>query len=314
MKIVIVTTPNVELKETGFGTLKACESIQEVLQKTHTEVELAICKNKKDLLDIVNRKPDLVILAVKYIQLEKNEKIWLSEFFGKRKIKFTGSNINVIKTASNKTEAKAKVRLKGIRTADYFVVTPNTYQKEEEISISFPLFLKPLDAANGNGIDDYSLVHNFAEYCKKIKEIQLKYDDKVLVEQNLEGREFTVSVLEDRVNGELIIAPIEIVPPIGANGIRILSEKVKKDDSEELKKVENGDVKEALKKMAMGVFEILEIKSYARIDIKMDGNGILNFMEVNVVPGMKKGSSYFPKAFEIDKNLEYKQIISLIVD
>ena len=41
-------------------------------------------------------------------------------------------------------------------------------KNDNELPVAFPLFLKPLDAANGNGIDDLSFVTNFKEYKSKI--------------------------------------------------------------------------------------------------------------------------------------------------
>ena len=70
MKIEIVTTPNTALKETGFGTLKACQSVFASVKKLGYDVRLSVCKSLEDLELVVSRKPDFVILAVKYIPVE----------------------------------------------------------------------------------------------------------------------------------------------------------------------------------------------------------------------------------------------------
>ncbi|MDP5274224.1 hypothetical protein [Chengkuizengella axinellae] len=313
MKIEIITTPNENLKETGFGTIEACEAILETLQKRFGNVKLNICENESDLTLVTMRQPDLVILAVKYIQLENEEKLWLSNFFEKSNLNFTGSIREVLNFDSNKIEAKKQIESEGIKTAAYFLVTPETYQLEADIPIDFPIFLKPMNAANGNGIDEDSLVYNFLDYKKKTESIFLKYNKIVLAEKYLSGREFTVAIIQNQ-NNELIVSPIEIIPPKNKNGVRILGSEVKTGDTEELREIVDINIKNKLNNIAMDTFNFLGARDYGRIDIKMDEYGECYFLEINLVPGMKKGSSYFPKAFEIGKKWGYEKVIDLIVN
>lgn len=68
-----------------------------------------------------------------------------------------------------------------------------------------------------------------------------------------------------------------------------------------------------LNKMATDVFYGLGVRDYARIDIKTDKNGECYFMEVNLVPGMTEGSSYFPKSCEIDNSVAYNDVVKLML-
>lgn len=67
MEIEIVTTPNDDLKETGFGTHKACTAIMHSLTDSGQNAIVTVCRNAADLTAVVARKPDIVVLAVKYI-------------------------------------------------------------------------------------------------------------------------------------------------------------------------------------------------------------------------------------------------------
>ena len=91
MKIEIITTPNKMLKETGFGSLEACQSVMQSIHKIGHEVSLNICRTKADLLTVVNKKPALVLLAVKYLSIENGDDIWLAEYFERQNINFAGS-------------------------------------------------------------------------------------------------------------------------------------------------------------------------------------------------------------------------------
>ena len=208
MNIEIITTPNEELKESGFGSIKSCDNVLESIIKTGHNIILNVCTTEEDLESVVKRKPDLVILAVKYLSLENSNNIWLSEYFDKHDINFTASTVEVLKYDSDKVLAKQYLKNKGIKTADYFTAIPNQFKSAKELPISFPLFLKPIDAANGNGIDDLSYVTNFTEFQNKVSSLYDLFKLPILVEEYLDGKEFTVSVIETS-NKQLIISPME---------------------------------------------------------------------------------------------------------
>ena len=312
MNIEIITTPNKDLKESGFGSIKACNSVLEAVINMGHDVVLNICETKEDLLSIVRRKPDLVILAVKYLSFKDESDIWLSEYFSKHNINYTGSSKKVLKFDSNKILAKSHLKNRGIITADYFTAIPGQYKSEEDLPVKPPLFLKPIDAANGNGIDDSSYVTNFEEFENKVLSLYQEYNYPVLAEEYLDGKEYTVSIIQSS-NGQLVMSPIEIVPLESTGGLRILGHKAKTDDSEKLKKVQDNKTRVKLIRMATEVFFGLGIRDYGRVDIKMDKTGVCYFMEVNLIPGMTDGSSYFPKSCEIENKFIYEDVVALML-
>ena len=313
MRIEIITTSTEALKETGFGTLKACNNVLDSIRRLGHSARLNACETAEDLGDIVKRKPDLVILAVKYIAVEHGNDLWLSDYFENNGINFTGSSREVLKFDSDKTLAKSHLRKKGIRTADYFTAIPGQYACESELPIAFPLFLKPLNAANGNGIDDLSFVTNFADYESKVLSLYNVFNLPVLAEEYLDGREYTVAVINTPSSG-LMVSAVEVVPPQSANGLRILGEKVKREDSEELKKAGDNKIMDRVRKLAVDAFFHLGARDFGRIDVKVSRSGQCYFMEVNLVPGMTSGSSYFPKACEIEGGLSYDKMIGLMLE
>ena len=313
MKIEIVTTQNINLNETGFGALKACNRVFDSIEKMGYDVKLNICKSKRDLDSIVKKNPDLVVLAVKYISLPNGNNVWLSEYFSRHGINFTGSSRDVLRFDSNKISAKLYLSNKGIKTARYFTAIPEQYRCAGELPIKFPLFLKPTDAANGNGIDDFSFVTNFSEFETKVLSLYNKFRAPVLAEEYLDGREFTVSII-NKPNNELIISPIEIVPPESKNGLRILGKKAKIDNCEELKSINDDEIKSKVINLAINVFLTLGVRDFGRIDIKANTAGECFFIEANLVPGMTYGSSYFPKSCEIECALTYDEVIQLMLE
>jgi len=314
MKIIIITTANEDMKETGFGKMKACNSVLKALKTRFVDVCIKRCETELDLENVLLQSPDIVFLAVKYIQILSGEKIWLSKYFEDAGINFTGSRRDILEYDSNKVKAKELLIIKGIKTAEFQVIRADKYLSENTMTMRYPIFLKPLNAANGNGIDDESIIFNFKDFQKKVKKLFNKYGNTVLAEKYLPGREFTVAIIEDPSKKTLIVSPIEIVPPKNKNRMRILGEKVKNENTEELKKISNDLLKAKLKRLALKCYNTLGARDFGRIDIKMDENNVCHFIEANLVPGMTKGSSYFPEALEIDSKLKYCQVVDLIFD
>jgi len=91
MKIIIVTTGNEVTRETGFGGMKACLAVKNALKKRFIDVNINVCNDEKDLDAVANTFPDFVILGSKYVQGVSDKKIWLSEYFKKANINYTGS-------------------------------------------------------------------------------------------------------------------------------------------------------------------------------------------------------------------------------
>ena len=313
MHIELITTPNEALKESGFGALKACYSVLDAIQTMGHSVRLTVCKTKENLDEIVKRKPDLVVLAVKYIPVKNEEDIWLSEYFSQHKINFTGSSREVLKFDSNKVLAKTHLANKGINTASYFIAIPGQYKNESELPVTFPLFLKPLDAANGNGIDDLSFVTNFTDYESKVMSLYNEFNQPVLVEEYLDGREFTVAVIKTG-NEKLIVSAVEVIPPTSTHGLRILGSQAKKDDSEKMIEIVDHEVENRVTALAIDAFNALGVRDFGRIDIKTDNHGECFFMEANLVPGMTYGSSYFPQACGIAQELSYDEVVELMLE
>lgn len=312
--IEVVTTETAGMKETGFGSVETCRGICNVLKSRYVQVHLNVVQSERDLERIVDRAPDLVVLCVKYVVDEKRDaRIWLSDYFSQYGVSHTGSNRATLEFDSDKSKAKNALLEKGVATAKFFLAHPGLFINERHLPIPLPLFVKPLDAANGNGVDENSLVHDFAGYVAKVQEIFTIYGAPALVEEVLPGREFTVAVLDDPTDNNRLVFPVEIVTPKNAKGDRVLGHQAKSSNLEKLSKVEDPALT-AVSVLARKVFSVLGMRDFGRIDVKMDAFGIPHFIETNLVPGMTPQTSYFPQACEINRMMSYESVVLKIVE
>lgn len=313
MNIEIITTPNETLKETGFGDLNACQSVLTSIQKMGHDGRITSCESLVDLERVVKRKPDLVLLAVKYIPMPGGDNTWLTEYFEDHAVAYSGSPKNILQFDSDKVLAKLHLQEKNISTAAFFTASIGQFQRDQDLPLNYPLFLKPSGAANGNGIDEASFVQSFEEFESKTFSLQKSYGQPILAEELLTGREYTVAMMTTQ-SGELLDAAIEIVPPKSNRDIRILSGCIKTKNIETLERITDKKIRSEIRKMAFEVFVGLGVEGFARIDIKSNADGKCFFMEVNLVPGMAIGSSYFPEACRMDRGLSYDQTVAYMVN
>lgn len=306
--IEVIIIPDDNLKNTAFGSCETCEGIYHVIASKYSNTKMTMCKDESDLQAVVDRNPDLVVLTNK-IMLIDSEKIWLSEYFEMYNINYTGSTKEVLQYDVNKISSKRQVMSLGVDTARFFTATPDEFKILEELPIPFPLFIKPLDSANSEGIDENSFVYSFAGFQAKVKELYDMYKQPVLIEEYLAGREFTVAIINTET---MLIAPIEIIAPL-ENDIRILSKKIKNNNTETIEKITDIDVYQKVSAIAKASFEALGARDYGRIDIKMDLHDRCYFLEANLTPGMTKGSSYFPQSYELCSMLDYNDVVCLLI-
>ena len=313
IKIEVVTTDTTGLKETAFGSLETSWNVYSTLRFAYRGVRFNNIQTMEDLEAVAVRRPDLVVVCVKYfIDPSTGDQIWLSDFFERHNIQFTGSNRATLEFDSNKSKAKTVLGQKGIHTAQFFLTQPGQYTSEIQLPLRLPLFVKPLDAANGNGVDQNSVVRDFDSYCAKVEEIFGDFNVSALVEEILPGREFTVAVLDDPSNASRSVMPVEVLVPRNAKGDRILGRREKLDNDEKLKEVEEPALS-AVSALASQAFTALGARDFGRIDIKMDARSVPHFIEANLVPGMTPVTSYFPRACQIAGELTYDDVVLKIV-
>lgn len=169
----------------------------------------------------------------------------------------------------------------GIDVPNYRIVKNLEDLNDLTFHLRFPLFVKPAKAGDSLGIDDNSLVHDEKSLLIKVKNVLEEFGD-VLVEEYIEGREFTVLVASDPKDEKKCLAfkPVEYIFP---EGFAFKTYKLKTSElhpeSNIPCKEENIDRK--LRKAACAIFKEFGGKGYARLDFRMNAKGKLFFLEIN---------------------------------
>ncbi|MBC8304859.1 MAG: D-alanine--D-alanine ligase [Pelagibacterales bacterium] len=307
--IEIVIVPNlgeINSHQDNVGIILEEKKVLKILSKRYENVLITEINSEEDLESLVKRKPDLVFSGVKYFSFN-NKNIWLNDYLEIFEIPYIASSKAALDNESDKNKAKKIMQKNNIKTADFFITNPGEYLKESSIPIKFPLFIKPVTGGDSRGVDKNSLVFNFEDFTTKVLDIKINQNSPSLVETYLSGKEYSVGIFEDSIDGSLRAMPIEIIIKKDIDGHCILDFDVKKNDEESVILVSDILVFDKLSKLAKDSFKALGGKSLGRIDIKMNQLGVPHFIEANLMPGLRKG--YFYRSCVLNLDMNYADMI-----
>ncbi len=114
----------------------------------------------------------------------------------------------VLALSLNKHLCKMVVSNFGVNTPDGVLV--RTVNDIDDIELQYPLFVKPVSEGTGKGITEKSLVHNVRELRETASYLLKRFNQNVLVEEYLPGREFTVGIVGNGESAE-VVGVMEVV-------------------------------------------------------------------------------------------------------
>lgn len=305
----------------GLSSLSraSANAIQTTLARSYSHVSISSINTHAELAQLKHRRPDLVFLGMKFLPMDYSlgktdpNKLWISAYLDRHGIRYTGSNAEAAQFDQDKSLAKKRVNQSGLNTSQFFITNPATLPQAHRLPFSYPLFIKPPKMGGGEGVDEQSVAHTYAEFCIKVESIAARHQSNSLVEEYLTGREFSVALLTDEPSGELQMMPLELSSQTNERGERMLSQAVKSANAETVHAVKDPAVRAEVSQLAAGVFAALGARDYGRIDIRFSQGGEPQFLEANLIPSLIDGYGSFPKACQLNIGLGYEDMLLQIV-
>ncbi len=237
-------------------------------------------------------------------------------------IPYLGSDPLTLGICLDKSRAKEILSYYHIPTAPFSVV--RSMHNLEDIRLKFPAIVKPLHEGSSKGIYNSCVVHNPNELANEVKIILETYNEPALVEDFLPGREFTVALLG---NGEDVqVLPIVEIKfdalPAGVNPIYSYEAKWIWDQREspldvfECPAKIDGALTHEIATICKHAYRVLNCRDWARVDVRLDAHGKPNILEINPLPGIlpkPEDNSCFPKAARA-AGISYNQLINTVLD
>jgi len=230
----------------------------------------------------------------------------LLEFLG---IEHTGSDAVTMGIALDKSLAKVVVAGTGVRVPAGVVVASG-----EELlpnGLDFPLIVKPAHEGSSKGIDHSSVVSDERELREVVADRLARYQQPVLVESYVSGREITVGLLG---KAPRVLPPMEVLfPTAGALPVYSFGMKHGTDPvSWEIPATLTDEEREAVERTALASFQALGCRDVGRVDLRLSGGDVF-FIECNPLPGLTWGWSDLCLAAEA-AGFTYEELIGEILD
>ena len=183
-------------------------------------------------------------------------------------IRYTGSDYDGCLLAMDKNLAKILISAHGIRTAKWCV-------NVKDPTVNFPCVVKPVSGGSSIGV---SIVNDFAQLNTALT-LAKKYDNDILIEEMICGREFSVGILNGKALPVIEIAPL--------NGFYDYKNKYQAGLTQETCPADIPVyIAAQMQALALKIHEILQLKFYSRIDFIMNAKNEIYFLEANSLPGM----------------------------
>lgn len=167
----------------------------------------------------------------------------------------------------------------GVATPNYILV--HTLEDiEQTMHLQYPLFVKPAKAGDSLGVDDASLVQSKEALLQKVQDLLQEYDE-LLVEEYIDGKEFTVLVAAN-ADGKTcsVFKPVEYVFPEGRT-FKTYALKTSELHPDCNQPCSDAATEVQLREAAAAIFKGFNGVGYARLDFRQKRDGSLYFLEIN---------------------------------
>ncbi|MCC6503411.1 MAG: D-alanine--D-alanine ligase [Deltaproteobacteria bacterium] len=279
------------------------EAVADALRERHGDI-LMVEADEDAFEKFRKERPDIVFNMAEGVWGDSRES-QIPSILEMLRIPYTGSNPLALAMCLNKARAKEILSYYGIPTARFIVARSASLEVEKYLS--FPMIVKPLLEGSSKGIKNDSIVRDVASLRKKVASVLEEYSQPALVEEYLEGREFTVALIG---NGETLKAlPIVEINysalPEGVNPIYSYEAKWIFDTPDAPLDIFSCPadltprLKSAIEAVSKDAFGALDVRDWCRIDVRLDSEGTPHIIELNPLPGIledPKCNSCFPKA------------------
>ncbi len=227
-------------------------------------------------------------------------------------IPYTFADPAVLVLCLDKALCKAVMREAGLPTAPWQLVrSPDDCRR---LGIPFPVFVKPVAEGTGKGITDESLVADPSALARVCRRLLKQYQQPVLVEPYLAGREFTVGILGTGDDAQ-VLGTLEIVLRRGAEACAYsYANKERCEDLVEYRLVgpENDPAVAEAERIALAAWRVLGCRDGGRLDLRCNPHGRPQLLEANPLAGLHPQHSDLPM-LATAVGMSYQELIERIL-
>lgn len=225
-------------------------------------------------------------------------------------VPYTFSDPLVLTLTLHKGMTKHVIRDLGVPTPDFAVIEDE--RDIDDVRLSFPLFAKPVAEGTSKGITANSKIGNREDLRKVCCELLARYQQPVLVEEFLPGREFTVGVAGTGRNARTLgVLEVLLLEKAEAE-VYSYANKAYYEDRVRYHLVD-GPIAEEARSVALAAWTGLGCRDGGRVDVRCAADGSVQFIEVNPLAGLNPVWSDLPILCRL-AGIPYKQLLQMMVE
>jgi D-alanine-D-alanine ligase len=294
------------------------EEVAEALAKLgHEPVLYELDGTQKSLLGLARVDCDLMFNLAESFADDDTSDFKIAAYLELLGKKFTGTGSHGLMLAQDKAVAKKIFAFHGIHTPTFAKCFRGRLDFSHDLQ--FPVIVKPAREDGSIGIEFSAVVSSIRELMERMDWLHANFDSPVLIEEYIEGREMYVGVigndkpeplptveldLSKLPEGTPRIAAAEVKWGKGTRAYRDTKSAVATDLEEETVQL--------LQKTAIAAFQAVELRDYARVDMRLQPDGRVQVIEVNPNPWLASRAEFAMAARKSGRT--YTQLVGEILE
>ncbi len=284
----------------------------------HTSVDVAVHDRVFDILTELDRsRCDLVFNVCETFADDYRMEVNVAALMEMARIRHTGSGTVGLLLAQDKILTKQLLEYHEVKTPRFATFDGETFEAHGRLR--FPLIVKPARSDASLGIGRHSVVKDWDELTKRVREIRKELQDEALAEEYIDGREIYVGVIGQATRPEILPVVELDFGKWDESRPRVSDRQVKfgpdTEGSPRLMIAQNvsDELRARIERAALLTFRALKLRDYARLDFRISSEtGELYLLEANPNPYLEKQSE-LAMAGE-HRGISYTQLIARILE
>lgn len=226
------------------------------------------------------------------------------------RIPYTFSDPLILTLTLHKGMTKRVIRDLQIPTPEFYVVENESQLKE--VNLPLPLFAKPVAEGTSKGIGETSKITNYQDLKSVCLHLLKTFQQPVLVEGYLPGREFTVGIVGTGTEAKALGVMEVLLKEKAEAEVYSYYNKENYQGLVDYRLV-SGEIAKNCSEVALKAWRGLGCLDAGRVDLKLDDAGTPNFIEINPLAGLNPKHSDLPILCRL-AGISYQQLIGMILD
>jgi D-alanine-D-alanine ligase len=318
---ILTSSPGGLVDLSEIGVIEEREQVEKALKRKGYRTSLFNINGdiKRLIRFIEDEKPDIVFNLCESLKGEAIHEMHVAGIYELTGVHYTGAATLALGVCLNKVLAKEILNAHNIPTAKHILYRNAEELNLDDLNLRFPLIVKPSHEDASIGIENSSIVNTPEALRERISYIVRSFNQPALVEEYIEGRELNIAIIGNESPWVLPISEIDFskLPPDYPKIVTYNAKWI--EGTAEF----NGtvgtcpakllpEVEERVKNIALKAYKIMEIRDYARVDIRLDKSNTPYVLEVNPNPDISHDSGFARSARTA--GMTFEDMITKIVE